>query len=171
MKSRQYANRTVLRWVFILGVYVFSLVSTYTTRQERMFYLLLAQIPFIFLCWGLSRLLPGGTIRDIAKHLTDEERAESTRLAQSYGGTMGLFVAGPFAVLCTSLYMFWGIKSILPYVGLFCIVMALAAPFMFSNWKKMRAFMFSTEYARNQGYNKESANQNLERTRNTAPLK
>ena len=67
--------------------------------------------------------------------------------------------------------MFWGIDTVLPFAGLFCIVMAFAAPFMFSNWKKMRAFMFSTEYAREQGYNEESANQNLERTRDTAPLK
>jgi hypothetical protein len=150
MKSRTYTNRTMLRWLFILGVYAFSLVSTYTAGQKHMFYLLLAQIPFVFLCWGLSRLISGGTIRDIAKHLTDEERAESTRLAQSYGGRMGLFVAGPFAVLCTWLHMSWGIKSILPYVGLFCVVMALAAPFMFRNWKKMRAFMLSTDYARKQ---------------------
>lgn len=161
----------MLQWCFILGLYMFFLVSSYRTGQQRTFYLLLAQVPFVMLCWGLSLLLSGSTVREISKHLTQEERAESTRLVQSYGGKMGLFVAGPFAILCIWLRMSWGITSILPYVGIFCIVLALAAPFMYSHWKKMRAFMLSTEYAREQGYNKKSANQNLERTRNTAPLK
>jgi len=105
MKSQKQIIGTVLQWVFILGVYVYALVSSYNTGRQRMFYLLLAQIPFFFICWGLSILLSGRTVRDISKHLTQEERAESTRLARSYGGKMGIFVAAPFALLCAWLHI------------------------------------------------------------------
>jgi apolipoprotein N-acyltransferase len=143
-------------------MYVFILVSSYKTGEQRRFYFLLAQITLFFLGWGISLLLSGKTLRDIAKHLTEEERAESTRLARSYGGKMGLFVVGLFTILFTWLRTMFDVRGILPYAGLFCIVMVLAAPFIFRHRKKMKDFMFSTEYAREQGYNKEPANVELD---------
>jgi hypothetical protein len=117
-----------------------------------MFYLLLAVIPLLFLCWGLNRLQSGATIREIQKHLTAEERAESNRLVEAYAGRSAIFVGFPFAILGTELYMRWGVTRILPYVVLFCIFMELASPFMFKHRMAMRKFMLSTEYAKGKGY-------------------
>jgi hypothetical protein len=158
MKDKKRMKMSVARWLFIIANYLFALVYSYTGGRQRMFYLLLAQIPLLFLVWGLSRLLAGGVMRDIAKHLTDQEREESTRLAEEYGGKMGMYAAAPFAILCAMLYMLWGVTSILPYVAVFFIFIILVSPFMIKHWKKTRAFMLSTEYAKKQGYNNESAN-------------
>ncbi len=157
MKDKKRINMSVARWLFIIANYLFAVIYSYTAGRQRMFYLLLAQIPLLFLGWGLSRLLAGGVMRDIAKHLTDQEREESTRLAEEYGGKMGMFAAGPFAILCAMLYTLWGVTSVLPYAILFCIVMVLASPLMIKHRKKMRIFMHSTEYAKQQGYNKENS--------------
>ena len=168
MTTRKQQYGTVLQWVFILGVYTYTIMSVYTSGQMRFLYLLLAFIPLLLLGWGLSLLLSGRIVREISKHLTDEERAESARLARSYGDKIGVYVAIP-ALLCGWLFAFWGVRSALPYVGIFCLFMLLASPFMFRHWKQMRTFMLSTEYAKRQGYNKESANIRLQIDEANAP--
>ena len=155
MKSHKHIYATVLQWVVILGIYLYTLVSTYNSGQQRSFYLLLAVIPLFFICWVLSLLLTGKPFRDISKNLTDEERAESNRLASSYGSRVGLFVAAPFGIMSGCLYSFFNVRSFLIYVVLFCFVMLLASPFMYRHWKSMRSFMLSTAYAKKHGYLKE----------------
>jgi len=154
----KYTKKIILQWSFRIGFYLFCLVTAYIDGRKHMFYLLLLPIPLLFLGWGLFRLLSDGTISNITKNFTDEERAESSRLAQSYIGKMGIFVLAPFAIICTLFYMLYGVTSIIPYIILFCIVMVFAAPFMFKQWKTMRAFTLSTEYAKKQGYNKITSN-------------
>ena len=152
-------------WGFILAMYAHSLVTSYTGGRDRTFYLLLATIPFVFLCWALSILLSGKDIRDRYKNLTDSEREESRQLAESYGARMGLFIAGPFAIVCSVFYAFLGIRTFLPYVLLFCLLIIVAAPFMVLHRQKMRTFMYSTEYAKQHGHDKE-ARQGTGPTRN-----
>ena len=157
MTAKIKKGQNIVRWGFLLAVYIYSLVSSYANGRQRMFYLLLAEIPLLFLCWGLNRLLSGTTIREIQKHLTAEERAESNRLVEAYAGRLAIFAGFPFAILGTELYMRWGVTRILPYVVLFCIFMGLASPFMFKHRKAMRKFMLSTEYSKRQGYDVKAA--------------
>ena len=109
-------------------------------------------IPFFFICWGLSILWAGKDLRDISRHLTETEREQSIRLAQLYGGKVGLFIAVPFATVCGFFYAFLVIRTILPYVLLFCFFMTIGAPFVILHRKKTKAFMFSTDYAKQHGY-------------------
>jgi hypothetical protein len=142
-------------WVFALAMYVRSLISSHTDDRQFMFYFLLAQIPLVFLCWGLNTLLSGKDIREISKNLTPAEREESTRLAASYGSKMGLFIAAPFAVICGFLYAVLGFRTVLPYAILFCLFIIIVTPFMILHRKKMKVFIFSTDYA------KKTANQRM----------
>ena len=118
MAAKARKLKCIVMWGFILTMYANSLVSSYTAGRQRMFYFLLAEIPFFFLCWCLSILLSGKDIRDISKNLTDAEREESRRLAASYGGRMGLFVGGPFAIVFGFLHTFLGSRTYLPYIEL-----------------------------------------------------
>jgi hypothetical protein len=165
MTSKNKNLKKVLPVLLILGFLLYEARSAYNSGEQLFFYMYLALIPLFFVCWGLSFLVSGGTVREIAKHLTDEERAESARLALSYGCKLGLFVAVPLGVMCVWCYLFLDIRSPLAYVAVFCIVMLLASPFMFRHWKKMRAFMLSTKYAKTQGYDKELPNKSLENRR------
>ena len=168
MTTRTRKVKYIAMWGFILVIYATSLVSSYTAGRQRMFYVLLAQIPFVFLCWGLSILLAGKDMRDISRNLTESEREESRRLAESYGTRTGLFIAGPFAIVFGFLHVFLGIRTYLPYLLLFCLLMIVALPFMVLHRRKMKVFMYSTDYAKQQRCDRESANHASDGTRQPA---
>lgn len=146
----------IVMWVFGVAMYARSLISSYTAGQRSMFYFLLAGIPFFFLCWGLNVLLFGKDIRDISKNLTAAEREGLTQLATLRGVRIGVLVA-PFILACGFLYAFLGLRAILPGLILFGLLMVIAVPNMILHHKKMKAFMYSTEYAKKQEYEKRSA--------------
>ena len=145
-------------WVFICGMYTHSLFTSYVAGRQRDFYLLLGLIPFVFLCWGLNILMTGKDLWRISQNLTGAEREERTRLAESYGKRMGMLIGGPLVFIYGFVYMVLGLRTILPYAVLFCFFAIIAAPFIVRQRRKMKSFMYSTEYALEQGYNKESAN-------------
>jgi hypothetical protein len=148
--------KSIVMWVFVIAMYARSLISSYTAGRQHLFYFLLAGIPFFFLCWGLNDLLSGKDIRDISKNLTVTEREELTRLATSRGVRIGI-LAAPFILVCGFLYAFLGPRAILSCLILFGLLMVIAVPNMISHHKKMKAFMYSTEYAKKQEYGRRSA--------------
>ncbi|MBC8206123.1 MAG: hypothetical protein ISR84_00315 [Kiritimatiellales bacterium] len=137
----------IILWIFALIMYVRALIFSYTEDRQLMFCFLLAQIPLFLICWGLNTLLSGKDIRDISKNLTPLEREESIRLAASYGSKIGIFLAAPCAIISGCLYAF-GIRTILPYALLFCLFMIILTPVIILQRRKMKAFMYSTDYAK-----------------------
>jgi hypothetical protein len=161
--------KRILLWIFILAMYGQFLFTSYTDGRWRTFYMWLALVPFALLCWGISILLSGRETRDIYKHMTEEEREELGRVSASYGGIMGLLLAGPLAAACGVLYFFFGVRSLLPYLLLFCVLMVVAAPFMWRQHRKTREFIYATEYARQRGFGTKPANQVAHATSEPAP--
>lgn len=170
-KLKHIANQifTIIVLIFMLATYTHSLFASYNAGKQRKFYLLLAFIPFFFLSWGLNILLIGKDLRKISKNLTNLEKKESTRMAESFGGRMGMFVVGPFVIISLVTYETYGLQTILPYVVLVCLFFIITTPFTVLQRRRMKTFMFSTEYAVKQGYNKESANKASEATSEPAP--
>jgi hypothetical protein len=103
-------------------------------------------IPLIFFCWGLSHLLAGPQRREIARHLTDDERAELNRMSMSFGANLGAFGATPLAMLSVvSFYVFD--QSPIAFAVPFVVGLMIIMPIAYRQEKPIRDFFFETEYA------------------------
>jgi len=130
----------------IVGFSLILALSQWSLGNNGMALLCLGLIPFAFVCWGLSWLLAGSRRREIARHFTDAEREQFTRLARSYGRKCGLIFALPVFVLVA----IFPARSPLAAVVVCAAATLVGLPFAFRVARPMRDFYGTTEYASQQ---------------------
>lgn len=104
----------------------------------------IAIIPFGFACWGLSNLIAGAQLREIARNLTDEERTHVEQLAAQYVHRMGLRLI-PVGLIASAAYWSYGLVAC---VAVAAIGLVAGIPFGIRQFRQQRDYLMNTEYAR-----------------------
>ena len=97
-------------WICILVPILLSLML-FLSGETQWAIFSLALIPLFFICWGLSILLSGRRLREVEKHMTEEERQQFNQLAKTYGKKVALFFAIPVAATYFILSDIIGVKN------------------------------------------------------------
>ncbi len=128
--------------LFFLGEFKWALVS-------------LGLIPLFFICWGLSLLFSDKRIREINKHLTEDERKQFRELSEGYGRKVGFFFAVPIGASYFVLSFIFGVKNYVYYIVAFGVILLIWLPFGLRHRKRMNRFALSTRYAKEKGWQSE----------------
>jgi hypothetical protein len=127
------------------GILVLVAVYKWQRGDTPLALLTIAIIPLFFVCWGLSYLLAGRKRREIARNLTDEERAQLEHMSGRFGLKMGFMFALPLSIASAIAHAYYG------PIGcgiVFIVGLAATMPFAYRMAKPVRQFLWNTQYAR-----------------------
>jgi hypothetical protein len=110
---------------------------------------------------GWKTFLVSRQANDIVGHLTSYEAAEYHALSRKLGGEFGSRVAGPGAIatvfICDrTAKMLPNVSSLLIFVCIVCVFFLISGLLVRPVYQRLRAFLCSTEYARQKGYEEKS---------------
>ncbi len=140
-------------WICILVPIVLS-VMLFLSGETQWAIFSSALIPLFFICWGLSILLSGRRLREVEKHMTEEERKHLNELAKTYGKKVALFFAIPLAAAYFILSDIVGVKNYVYYILVFAVFFLIWLFFGFRHRGEMTRFALSTRYAKEKGWDK-----------------
>ena len=139
---------SVIFVAFILPLLLASMAALAWSAGDRLVAIFgIAVIPVIFICWGLSSFLAGPERREIARHMTNDERNQLSRMGGYFGLKVGLFFAAPIASAAVLAYYASG-PTLVAFGIVFVVGLIVGLPILHHQSKPIRAFLYHTEYAK-----------------------
>lgn len=114
----------------------------------------LGLIPLFLICWGLSILLAGKRLREIAKHMTAPERRQYNGMATAHGVPLGV-LGFPVGVIAFMMAQRMGPEGYVYCLIPYAVFTLISIPFGLRHRREMARFALSTDYAKEKGWDSE----------------